>query len=366
MAVTIDESEIQALIDKELGLSSNVEEQPEESITEEMLPQNQDYDEPDWSEHSDFPGVEYREVDGNWLFNVPETSVKLTSVVQYRGFDGSNCPIMVPEVPAVYYPNLDNLNHILRCLKLGTTALLVGDTGSGKTSILEYVAAVTGRPFHRQEFDESTDDQSLFGYVGLENGETVNRLSDYVKAFNYPAIICNDEVCRATTPAQMLLNMPLDRRMVRVPNQDPDVCQVVKAHNEMRMFATDNTVGNGDDLDIYSAANVMDGAVANRFGIVLHTPYPTEGTERKIIAGLAPNMGEDEVKKLAHFSALMHKAFSDRTMTASFSVRNLVEVCKWFEDGVPVADVLEFNFFNRVAKSEQSDVAETIRTIWGN
>lgn len=207
---TITAEEIQKLLDDELFSGMKSEPEPEVVEVEPVL--TPDYEEPAWSEHPDFPGVETRIVSADWLFGIYEN---MGDIRQYRGFE-DNCPIPVPPVDPLYEPDRDNLKALCRASRLGLKPLLVGDTGSGKTSILEYFAAKTGRPFHRQEFDASTDDQKLLGSLEYSptKGTYFNK-SDFVRSMSYPSLTDADEVCRAMTATQMLLNPILDRNQAR-------------------------------------------------------------------------------------------------------------------------------------------------------
>ena len=358
---SITAEEIQRLLDDELFPEPVV---VHEYTTEPVQAVNwDDYAEPAWSEHPDFPGVQTRLVDADWLF---KKQLNMGEIRQYKGFE-SCCPIPVPPVDPLYEPDHNNLKALCRASRLGLKPLLVGDTGSGKTSILEYFAAMTGRPFHRQEFDASTDDQKLLGSLEYDSkkGGTYFNKSDFVKSMSFPSLTDADEVCRAMTATQMLLNPILDRNQARVTSHDDDKSETIQAHPEWMFAATDNTAGNGDDLDIYSAANVMDAAVANRFDMVLNHPYPSAEVEQRIIENMVGEaMPPKVIGQLVKFSQLMHKAFSTRDITCSFSMRNIKAVVALYLDGATIHEALEANFLRRCTESERSDVQETIRTVF--
>lgn len=319
----------------------------------------------DW-EATEWDGVERRVISALEIFGKGVPDVGLT---QYRGFE-SYPQLNVPEIPEVYKPNMDALSAMVIGTPAGLKTMLVGDTGTGKTSLVEFFAAKLGRPFVRVVFDATTDDQKLFGSLEVKSvegaSETYFNKSDLTKSLAYPSVACLDEFSRANAEQTMLVNPLLDRRQVTVTSHDDSVSEKITAVDDWMAFGTDNTNGSGDDMDLYNSSNVLDEAIRNRFDIYARVPYSPEAVERTIIAQLADGkMSEDSVKKLAHFSALCHKGYSDRNLRTAFSVRNLKAIVGMFLQGMPIEQAIELNFGQRVSKSEHSDVAEMIRGIWG-
>lgn len=358
----IDLDKIQAILDAELGLKVT-EEQPDESIEEELnVFSDEEYTPPDWVEHKDFPGVMTRKVDAGWLFGLRELAG--LEVQTYEGFE-KVCPIPVPECPNPYVPNIDQLKALCVSAETGLKSIHVGHTGSGKTSGIEFFAAVTGRPFHRQECDEFTDDQKLFGSLELKEGDTYFNKSDLTRSLEYPAILCMDEVNALPSISQMACNPLFDRRQVRVTSHVDDRTETITAHPEWMITSTSNTNGSSDDMDLYNTANVQDQAMINRQDLFVNVPYPSESAERKILSELVPDMPVAEIKRLAKFSQLMHRAYESRQVSTAFSVRNLIAITKMLPLYDNIQQVLDINFVKRVAECDTQDVKETIRSIWG-
>ena len=321
----------------------------------------------DW-EPTAWAGVEKRIVNSRDVFgpNVPEVAL-----TQYHGFnDTDHCRLPVPEIPKVYEPNKDGLSSLILANATGLKAMMFGDTGTGKTSLAEFFAAKLGRPFVRVVFDATTDDQKLYGSLEVKSvegaSETYFNKSDLSYSLDFPTVACMDEFSRANAEQTMLVNPLLDRYEVSVTSHDDSICQTIKADSDWFVCGTDNTNGTGDDMDLYNSANVLDEAIRNRFDIWARIPYPNQGTEMKIIDQLTDErMPNKEVINLAKFSQLCHKGYEERTLRTAFSVRNLIAICSLWERGIDLKTAVEMNFKSRVAKSEVSDVAETIRGIWG-
>ena len=352
--------EVQAVLDGKV--KEHLTPEPEHTPEPEPEVDLSGYAVPEWSEHSDLPGVMYRDISAAYLFSQPKLDPLV--VRQYDGITEAGCPIVVPAVDPNYEPNVDMLKSLILNSRTGMKGMYIGHTGCGKTSGIEYFAAMTGRPFHRQEFDETLDDQKLYGSLELKPGETYHNKSDLVKSMAWPAICCLDEFSRATSTGSMLTNPLLDRRQARITSHDDEVSETINAIPEWMVVATDNTNGSGDDMDIYNAANVLDEAIRNRFDSFITVPYLSEGQERKLIGRLIPDMGEEQVKKFAKFSQLCHKGFEDRKLTTAFSVRNLLAIGKYMSEGLDFPEALTINFTNRVSQDERQFVSELVSSIW--
>lgn len=356
--------EIQNLLDKTLGVDAafTAEEEVEAPAVEEITTLT-DYTPPAWEAHPDFPDVETRMVDAGWLFEI--TSLAGLEVQTYQGFTEDNCPIPVPTKPEIYEPNPEQMKALVTTSNTGMIGMHTGHTGTGKTSGIEYFAAVTGRPFHRQECDQFTDDQKLFGSLEMKaGGETYHNVSDLIRAMAFPSIVCIDEANALPSATQMSLNAFMDRKQVRITSHDDSVSETITGYKEFRIALTSNTNGSADDIDLYNTANVQDQAMINRVDLFVTVPYPSEGVERKIIAQLNPDMDKEDVKRMAKFSQLMHRGFESREIGTAFSIRNLIALSK-LTSTYTLKEALEVNFLNRLAESDVQDVKETIRGLWG-
>lgn len=89
--------------------------------------------------------------------------------------------------------------------------LLEGETSAGKTSILTYLAALTGHKLHRINNHEHTDVQEYLGsYVADENNQLVFRDGVLLQAMQNGDWVILDELNLAPTEVLEALNRLLD------------------------------------------------------------------------------------------------------------------------------------------------------------
>jgi hypothetical protein len=119
--------------------------------------------------------------------------------------------------------------------------LLQGPTSSGKTSLVEYVAKMTGHSCVRINNHEHTDLQEYLGcYVSDESGRLVFQEGALVRAVRSGGWVLLDELNLAPTEVLEALNRLLDdNRELFVP----ELQEVVKPHPHFMLFGTQNPPG---------------------------------------------------------------------------------------------------------------------------
>lgn len=135
--------------------------------------------------------------------------------------------------------------------------LLQGPTSSGKTSLVRYLAAVTGNEFVRINNHEHTDLQEYLGsYVTDTSGKLVFHEGVLVRAVRNGYWIVLDELNLAPSDVLEALNRLLDdNRELFVP----ELQETIKAHPNFMLFATQNPP------TVYGGRKMLSRAFRNRF-----------------------------------------------------------------------------------------------------
>ncbi|KAL2892752.1 Midasin [Bienertia sinuspersici] len=135
--------------------------------------------------------------------------------------------------------------------------LLQGPTSSGKTSLVQYLAAKTGHEFVRINNHEHTDLQEYLGsYITDACGRLAFHEGVLVKAVRYGHWIVLDELNLAPSDVLEALNRLLDdNRELFVP----ELHETVRAHPNFMLFATQNPP------TFYGGRKMLSRAFRNRF-----------------------------------------------------------------------------------------------------
>ncbi|KAF8388344.1 hypothetical protein HHK36_027010 [Tetracentron sinense] len=166
--------------------------------------------------------------------------------------------------------------------------LLQGPTSSGKTSLVQYLAAITGHEFVRINNHEHTDLQEYLGsYITDAYGKLVFQEGVLVKAVRQGYWIVLDELNLAPSDVLEALNRLLDdHRELFVP----ELQETVRAHPDFMLFATQNPP------NLYGGRKFLSRAFRNRF-VEIHVDEIPED-ELSIILEMRCRIPESYAKKM--------------------------------------------------------------------
>jgi len=152
----------------------------------------------------------------------------------------------------------EHLRNLARAILIRRyPVLLQGPTSSGKTSLVQYLAAITGHEFVRINNHEHTDLQEYLGsYITDASGKLVFHEGVLVKAVRNGYWIVLDELNLAPTDVLEALNRLLDdNRELFVP----ELQETIQAHPDFMLFATQNPP------TFYGGRKMLSRAFRNRF-----------------------------------------------------------------------------------------------------
>ncbi|RAH66637.1 AAA family ATPase midasin [Aspergillus aculeatinus CBS 121060] len=151
-----------------------------------------------------------------------------------------------------------NLKNLVRASSTRRfPVLLQGPTSAGKTSMIEFLAKVSGNQFVRINNHEHTDLQEYLGtYVSSDDGTLRYQEGVLVEALRNGYWIVLDELNLAPSDVLEALNRLLDdNRELFIPETQ----EVVRPHPNFMLFATQNPAG------LYGGRKVLSRAFRNRF-----------------------------------------------------------------------------------------------------
>jgi midasin len=169
--------------------------------------------------------------------------------------------LMAPEEQPHYIitPFIEkNLKNLVRASSTRRfPVLLQGPTSAGKTSMIEYLAKVSGNKFVRINNHEHTDLQEYLGsYISTDDGSLRYQEGVLVEALRNGYWIVLDELNLAPSDVLEALNRLLDdNRELFIPETQ----EVVHPHPNFMLFATQNPAG------LYGGRKVLSRAFRNRF-----------------------------------------------------------------------------------------------------
>lgn len=187
-------------------------------------------------------------------------STQDTQYIQFKHYwmqRGSEEP--QPQAHYIITPFVEkNMMNLVRATSGGRFPVLIqGPTSAGKTSMIHYLAKITGHKFVRINNHEHTDLQEYLGtYVSDDSGKLIFKEGILVEALREGHWIVLDELNLAPTDVLEALNRLLDdNRELFIPETQ----EVVRPHPDFMLFATQNPPG------LYGGRKVLSKAFRNRF-----------------------------------------------------------------------------------------------------
>ncbi|PGH09043.1 hypothetical protein AJ79_05772 [Helicocarpus griseus UAMH5409] len=237
--------------------------------------------------------------------------------------------------------------------------LLQGPTSSGKTSMVEYLAKISGNRFVRINNHEHTDLQEYLGsYVSGEDGSLRYQEGILVEALRNGYWIVLDELNLAPTDVLEALNRLLDdNRELFLPESQ----EVVHPHPNFMLFATQNPAG------LYGGRKVLSRAFRNRFLELHFDDIPEDELEfiLKERSQIAPSFCTRIVSVYRKLSLLRQ---SSRLFEQRNSFATLRDLFRWAQRRADDREQLAINGFMLLAErvrnpQERAAVKQVIEEV---
>lgn len=256
--------------------------------------------------------------------------------------------------------------------------LFSGPTGSGKSSIIEQAAARLNVPFYRVNLDNQVTKADFVGQYVLKGDETVYQYGTLPLAMKEGAWLLVDEWDMGNPGVTAVLQAVLEGK----PLQLADTGEIVRPAEGFRIFATGNTIGQGDETGLYSGTQVQNFAQLDRFTLVEYVDYPKPEVERKIIqkqcgitnSALKEQFGVSEiskendattiVKNIVDVANLVRNAFLKEDITTTMSTRTLINIGNKLLMFGDVKRAYNVAYMNKLTPDDREAVAELTQRQW--
>lgn len=253
-------------------------------------------------------------------YSLPD-EIKEAGKIRLRG-DHALCD-RVPDIDGAYRFKKNHVKvlqfffsgGINRCVSL------TGDTGTGKTSLIEQACARLDWPL---EPFSSHDRATMFELVGgqrLLNGSTVWEDGPLLSAMRHGAVLLIDEV--NVMPPEVLTG--LNRVMERYTYLIPETGEIVKAHPDFRIAITGNAL-NGENKGSYKGVANMNIAFMNRFTLGIEVDWMDKDEEMAMLTSRYPILHEKTAEVIVNMAQMTRLSFRGGELRAPISPRGTIAV----------------------------------------
>lgn len=264
----------------------------------------------------------------------------------------------------------DYARYALLGAKKGQHVLLEGPAGTGKTTTIAYLAAMTNNPLIYVQLNGATGLDSLVGKWLVNKEGTFWVDGPLTLAWKYGYWICLDELNMALPEITAVLHSMLDDRGILICDEkgtDTKDGNIVPKHPNARVFACINPT------EDYAGTKEMNAALRDRFGMKLHVPYPAARKEVDIVlANKKVEIDNDKsstgittkdgvVTRMVKVANALRKMHKDNELIFQCSTRNLIEWASLCSD-LPVKDAARVTLLAAADQesNEQKKIADQI------
>ncbi|WP_322085171.1 AAA family ATPase [Burkholderia sp. BCC1999] len=245
--------------------------------------------------------------------------VRVGGVPMPRGPGG---PLVPPPNPAYLFTA--RTTNVLEDILENRRILLIGHTGTGKTSLIEQAAAQAGHGVLRSNMNGQTTVGDFVGFWTVKGGETIWVDGVLPTAMREGLWLIVDEIDFAEPAILAVLTAVLEpggRLLLKEKGNE-----IVVPHPSFRLFATANAVGAmGQFRHLYQGANVTNEAFLDRWR-VYHLDYLPPADEAHVLQRtFGAAMSAAMAGTLASIAADCRAAFVREDLASAFSTRRLLD-----------------------------------------
>ena len=283
----------------------------------------------------------YNVAKGKWNLEVTVQAVeKIEKAFAAPAVQDAVTQNLVPEQDNTFvkFGPFNDLKNIIKSKQFYPT-FITGLSGNGKTFGVEQVCAQLKRELIRVNITIETDEDDLIGGFRLIDGNTVWHNGPVIEALERGAILLLDEIDLASNKI-LCLQPILEGKGIFLKK----IGRFIQPAAGFNVVATANTKGKGSDDGRFIGTNVLNEAFLERFPVTFEQEYPPVSVEKKILGGIASQLGvtdTDFIARLVDWGDIIRKTFYDGGIEEIISTRRLVHI------------VRAFSIFNDKAKAIQ-------------
>ena len=266
-----------------------------------------------------------------------------------------------------FWATKEEKSKIALAIAMGSHMFFFGPAGVGKSTTARALLEGSGQNYFRFQGYEGFTSDDWYGSATLDNeGKIAITYSAMVKAVEEGCPVIVEEL-NLILPSQM---GPLFSFLDNTPWVDVTVAgktRRVMKKKGFRMIATANDNGSGDQLHLYGGGQLLNRAVASRFGVFIKTGYLPPDMEMEMLIALSGLSEKGLLQGMSQIAAETRKVAQSDASKAELAIspRNMIDWAKAYlvnddaKAGLDHIQLAEIILINRLSENMQ----QTLRTL---
>ncbi len=262
-----------------------------------------------------------------------------------------------------YVPNHEVLYPALIGICHNKKVLVYGPTGSGKTDLYKFIAALIHQPYMRINGRRDMESDSLLGKPWVSGGDMHYQLGELPVGLLAGRLIAFDEPWKTPSGIQMALQRYYEKDGVLFLDDAPGTIadKTIVPENRARMVLCDNVIGTGDNMDQYGATLIQDSSTLNRMDMVLKLDYLPKVQEVKMLMKRFSFLPKAKANKMVQIANLIRTGYQSGDFGVTMSPRNLIT---WAEVAYQLKDYNESFKWTMLERYNEDEERSAIRNHW--
>lgn len=274
---------------------------------------------------------------------------------------------LIPKVDPTYEVQVEQAYYLLMAWENNDKVLMAGPTGSGKSSLIKFCAAKTGRPFIRINMNGDIESSAIFGQLVVENGSVVWKDGAATEAMKYGGVLLVDEWEIMPAEIGMGFQNVLEDGGYLFLKEKPGTSEdkMVIPHTNFKLVYAGNTLGQGDDTGRFAGVGVQNTATIDRFQTTIILDYLSVYHETKVLKNTVPDLKQETITRMLQFASMVRTAYNQGTIALTCSPRTLIN---WGRKTIQFADIkvaLQYAFLNKLSTTDKKVVTEIYTKVFG-
>jgi cobaltochelatase CobS len=236
--------------------------------------------------------------------------------------------ILTPAINPNYQFPKEELVEFLKALEHRDTTYLIGHSGSGKTELVNQVAARLNYNVVCINFDGHLSRGDLVGDWKIQNQQMVFRYGLVPLGFTEPGtIVLFDEIDACPPETAFVLQRAISQELRFLMHETSEIFNL---HPQNCIVGTANTNGMGDDSSLYIAGtNVQNFSFLNRWKTCIQIDYISPEAEEKVLKGMFTQPhATPYIASVVKVLAAVRDAFKSNTVSVPLTTRDGIN---WME-----------------------------------